>query len=103
MHQNSVITSPNASENSVVGVHLAKDEFFPKQFNCSTNLFKYIRKFVKCISKLFASVIILFVLASFAPELREEVPSLYRLVDALLDYIEWIYSTFWNFIDSFLM
>ena len=101
MHNNT-LSSPNTLGNNAFGVHLSKDEIFPKKriTNISEKLFKCISKGVKCLSKLFASVIILFVLAQFAPELREEVPSLYRLVDVLMDCIEWVYSIFWKVFDN---
>ena len=45
---------------------------------------------IKSIARLFSAAIVLVVLASIAPELREQLPSLYLFVDALLGILEWI-------------
>lgn len=59
---------------------------------------KRIWKFFKFLGRIGAGAIVLFVLADFVPELREEIPSFYRLVDWILDAIEWVYTQFWAII-----
>lgn len=56
---------------------------------------RYIRNAVKMLGRIGAGAILLFALAHFVPELREEMPSFYRLVDFIIDAIEWIYTKFW--------
>lgn len=59
----------------------------------STNtITKYIRTSLKLLGKLGAGAIILFALAHFVPELREEMPSFYSFIDFIIEAIEWIYS-----------
>lgn len=57
---------------------------------------------IKFISKIFAGAIILVVLAHFAPELREQVPSLYRFVDIIMSAMEALFANFWQTIDKIL-
>lgn len=71
------------------------DRFFAK-------LEVYTMWFAKWLSKLFASAIVLYFLAGLVPELRENIPSVYRLVDAGLSAMEWIYSIFWQMIDQII-
>ena len=55
----------------------------------------------KALGRIFAGAIILVVLASLAPELREQLPSFYRFIDCLMACIEWFYDKFWLVIDKF--
>lgn len=52
----------------------------------------YIASAIKIIAKAMAGAIVLFALAHFVPELREEIPSFYQIVDFLLSGLEWISS-----------
>ena len=47
---------------------------------------------INIVTKIFVSSIIYFVLAHFVPELREKLPDMYRLVDALLSVLNSIFS-----------
>lgn len=55
----------------------------------------YVGKILKYLGRIGAGAIVLFALAHFVPELREEMPSFYRLVDWIIDAIEWVYTQFW--------
>ena len=58
----------------------------------TSTITKYIRTGLKLLGKLGAGAIILFALAHFVPELREEMPSFYSFIDFIIEAIEWIYS-----------
>ena len=62
------------------------------------NLGIWIWKFLKTLGRTGAGAIILFALAHFVPELREEMPNFYRLIDFIIDAIEWVYTQFWAII-----
>lgn len=66
----------------------------------SEKILRYFWKIIRFISKLFTGAITLVVLANFAPELREELPSLYRFVDLLLVWLEWIFAQFWQVVEK---
>ncbi len=65
-------------------------------------VWRYIHLVIKLIARIFVGAIAFTVLAHFVPELREELPSLYRLVDCLMVGLEWLYAKFWHFIGIFL-
>lgn len=53
-----------------------------------TRILNFLSKVVKYLSKLVWICIVLIVLANFAPELREQLPSLYHFVDIILKCFE---------------
>lgn len=69
----------------------------PKKINWpdKSTLQKYFRNGIKLLGRIGAGAIILFALADFVPELRVEMPNFYRLVDFIINAIEWAYTKFW--------
>ncbi len=57
---------------------------------------------IKFISKIFAGAIIFIVLAHFVPELREQVPSLYKFVDLIMNAMEALFANFWQTIEKII-
>lgn len=55
-------------------------------------------RFFTLLGRAGAGAIVLFALAHFVPELRVEMPNFYRLVDFIIDTIEWVYTHFWAII-----
>ena len=55
---------------------------------------------ISVIAKLFVGAIVFYALAHFVPEIREVIPSVYRLVDWLMGALEWVYSLFWRIFDK---
>lgn len=62
----------------------------------------YTVSLVKLFSKILTGAILLFFLAGIVPELREILPSFYRLVDVLLTALEWISMLCWQMIDQII-
>ncbi len=95
-------------ENSKAVAHFTPSTKSPKNTStkAGTKIYKrtlstisrYITRCVRVISKLFWSAVIFVVLAHFAPELREQLPSMYRLIDLLIAILEKIFETFWAII-----
>ena len=52
----------------------------------------FLRRLFTIIGRLGAGAIVLFVLAHFVPELRNEMPNFYRFVDFIINTIEWAYT-----------
>lgn len=69
------------------------ENFFAKR-----HLERCISGLLKSLSRLFAGAILLVVLASLAPELRVQVPSLYVFVDWLLEILESLYRMVCTFL-----
>lgn len=51
-------------------------------------------KIFKLIGKVFAGAIVLSFLGHMAPELRQQIPSFYQIIDFLLSGLEWFCSQF---------
>ena len=71
------------------------------KLNRISTVFRYMLRAIKFISRVFAGAILLIVLANFAPELREKMPSVYSIVDLLLIWLEWIFSKVWQIMKVF--
>lgn len=69
----------------------------------SVNIISVIEKFAKTLTGLFLSAIFFYCLAYFVPTIREDIPSLYRLVDLLIVTLERLYSFFWVIMDKIQM
>ena len=81
------ITSTPTSQNGT-----PNSKKFQINWPSTSTITKYIRTGLKLLGKLGAGAIILFALAHFVPELREEMPSFYSFIDFIIEAIEWIYS-----------
>ncbi|MFR0822567.1 MAG: hypothetical protein ACLU84_00625 [Clostridia bacterium] len=57
---------------------------------------KILFSIIHLIAKVLSGAIILVVLAHIAPELRQQVPSLYRFVDLIMSCTEYLYSYIWQ-------
>lgn len=51
---------------------------------------RFIFKAIKMIFLMFSGAIMLIVVSHFAPELREQLPDLYKIADIMLVWLEWI-------------
>ena len=65
-----------------------KQEQLTKTVGCGTIIFNILVAIIKILARLCAGAVVLFALAHFVPELREELPSLYLIVDKLMIFLE---------------
>lgn len=93
---NKIIVASHANDSKQKEVSIAKSKAFEKK------LVKFAFMTIKLLSKVFVGAIILVVLAHFAPELREQVPSLYKFVDLIMNFMELLFANFWQVIDKLL-
>lgn len=89
---NSTEQTPTAKKHT--GKHAKKN--ISQTIATWTMFWRIFYKVAKIISRIFLGAILLVVLANFAPELREQIPSLYQIVDFLLICLEWILSLVCN-------